>query len=341
MIAHRIIANRIIAHAKPRSYIRMGIRITGTGSCVPARVISNDDLSRILDTSDEWIRTRTGIVTRHILGDDESLVDMGAVAVTRAIDMAGAERQDVGLLICCTVGGDWVSPSGAAVIQERVGLPVSCVTFDLNMGCCGFVYGLQVAAAYLAAGMVGKAVVVSTEALSRHADWTDRSTCCLFGDAAAAVVVEASEVPTRFSIRVSGDATHLGIDRGTDNCPYHAPGRPHALFMNGQEIYKFAVSSVAERIEELMAEDRSSGRDVDHFFLHQANRRIIDSAIRRLGQPAEKFPHNIEQYGNTSSASIPLLLDEVNRAGRLARGQRIILCAFGAGLASAGCLLEW
>ncbi len=319
----------------------MGIRILGTGSAVPARTVTNDDLSLILDTSDEWIRTRTGIQTRHILGDEESLISLGTAAVERALDMAQVEKPNIDLLILCTVGGDWVSPSGSAILQKTVGLPDHCITFDLNMGCCGFIYGLHVAAAYLASGMAHRAVVVSTEAISRHADWTDRATCCLFGDAAGAVVVEATDAPTRFDIKVTGDDAHLGIHRGEDNCPYHTSGAPHQLYMNGQEIYKFAVSSVAERIEALLASAALSSDDIELFFLHQANMRIIDSAIRRLHVSPDKFPHNIEHYGNTSSASIPLLLDEVNRAGRIARGQKLILCAFGSGLASAACLVEW
>lgn len=319
----------------------MGIKIRGTGSCVPAQIVTNHDLARILDTSDEWIRTRTGIVTRHILGDGETLTQLGAQAVNRALEMAGIDPSQVGLCLCCTVGGDWVSPAGSAMIQKAAGLPDHCITFDLNMGCCGFIYGLHAAMSYLASGMTRYAVVVSAEGLSRHADWTDRSTACLFGDAAAAVVLEACDTPTHFTFHVSGDAQHLGIDRSTDNCPYHENGGPHRLFMNGQEIYKFAVSSVSRRMEDLLAGAGYTGGDVHRFFLHQANMRIIDAAIRRFGEPAEKFPHNIESYGNTSSASIPLLLDEVNRRGELERGQRIVLCAFGAGLASAGCLIEW
>lgn len=319
----------------------MGIKILGTGSCVPAQTITNDDLSRILETSDEWIRTRTGIGSRHILNDGESLCSLGAAAVRNALSMADSDGGDVDLLVACTVGGDFVSPAASAVIQAEAGLPEHCITFDLNMGCCGFVYALQAVSAYLEAGMARRAVVVSVEGLSRHADWTDRATCCLFGDAAAAVVVERDEAPTLFDICVHGDPTHLGIRRGEDNCPYHAPGPAHSLYMNGQEIYKFAVSAVAERIEALLRRGGLDGEAVDGFYLHQANMRILESAIRRTRQPREKFPHNMERYGNTSSASIPLLLDEEHRAGRLTRGSRIILCAFGAGLASAGCLLKW
>lgn len=319
----------------------MGLKILGTGSCVPAHIVTNDDLSRILDTNDEWIRTRTGIRTRHILNDNESLVSLATAAVENAIAMADTDKNEIGLLICCTLGGDWFTPSCSALIKEHTGLSERCITFDLNMACCGFVYGLHTALAYLEAGLCKKAVVVSSEALSRHVDWTDRSTCCLFGDAAGAVVVERSATPSLFTIKVNGDANFLGIDRGPDNCPYHAPGEPHKLHMNGQEIYKFAVSSVSARIGELLAEAGLTGEDIDLFFLHQANMRILDSSIRHSKQPPEKFPHNIEHYGNTSSATIPLLLDEENRKGSLVRGQKIILCAFGAGLASAGCLIEW
>ncbi len=321
----------------------MGMNIQGTGSSVPAQVVTNHELSRILDTSDEWIRTRTGIEKRHILSDGEDLVTLGASAVSAALDMAGGTVEDIDLLICCTVGGDHLSPSGAALIKEAVGLPDTAVTFDLNMGCCGFVYALRTAEAYLSSGMARRAVVVATEGLSRHVDWSDRATACLFGDAAAAVVLAPSDKPCRFSVKVSGNATDLGIGRAPDNCPYRSERSDSArkLFMNGQEIYKFAVSSVPARIDDLLAASDLSADEVDFFYLHQANLRIIDSAVRRLKVPPERVPHNIEQYGNTSSASIPLLLDRENRAGRLFRGARIILCAFGAGLSSAGCLLEW
>ena len=321
----------------------MGIKILGTGSALPTRVVTNHDLSLILDTSDEWIRTRTGIRTRHILGEGESLVSLAADATRAALDMAAhtVSAEEIDLLVCCTVGGDYTSPAMACLVQAAVGLGEHTVTLDINMGCCGFLYGLQAAEAYLAAGMAQNAVVLAAEGLSRHADWTDRSTACLFGDAAAAVVVTRSDTPTLFTCKVSGDDTGLGIHRGVDNCPYHPFGEPHKLYMNGQEIYKFAVSSVPDRIEELLRRANVPAEEVSYFFLHQANMRILDSAVRRLGVLPEKIPHNIEDVGNTSSASIPLLLDRENRLGHLHAGERLVLCAFGAGLASAACLLTW
>lgn len=320
----------------------MSFQISGTGSALPQNVVTNDDLAAFIDTSDEWIRTRTGIQSRRILTDGESLLSLAAEACDKAMADAGIAPDTVDLLICTTLVGDYISPAMSCLIAKACGLSGRAITLDMNMGCCGFIYGLNMANAYFTSGAVKRAVVVSAEGLSRLVNWEDRSTCCLFGDAAGAVVLTAKEgAKIDFDLKVSGNSDILNITRGGDNCRYNSYDGRAALGMNGQEVYKFAVSSIAERIGEICARNGLSYNDISKFFLHQANMRIINSAIRHTGVPDEKIPHNIERTGNTSSATIPVLLDEVSRAGGLARGDRIILCAFGAGLASAACLLEW
>ncbi len=320
----------------------MSFQILGTGSALPVTTVTNEDLTKFLDTSDEWIRTRTGICTRHILNDNESLLTLAEDACRRALENAGTEPSEIGLLICTTLAGDYVSPSMSCLIAAKLGLSDRCITLDTNMGCCGFEYGLSIANAYFMAGTVKKAIVVAAEALSRHCDWTDRATCCLFGDASGAAVLGAA--PDRkvdFDLKVSGNSEILNIERHADNCSFHQPTGSGVLHMNGQEVFKFAVSSIVERINTILQRNGLTADSIAKFFLHQANLRIINSAVTKIGVSPEKFPHNIEKYGNTSSATIPVLLDEVNRAGGLKRGDKLILCAFGAGLASVACLIEW
>lgn len=320
----------------------MSFQISGTGSALPKTVVTNDDLATFIDTSDEWIRTRTGIQSRRILSDGESLLTLATEACMKAIEDAKIAPESVDLLICTTLIGDYISPSMSCLIAKECGLSDRVITLDMNMGCCGFVYGLNMANAYFASGAVKTAIVVSAEGLTRLVNWEDRSTCCLFGDASGAVVLTAKEgAKIDFDLRVSGNPDPLKITRGTDNCRYNSYEGSAVLAMNGQEVYKFAVSSIAERIETICTRNGLGYDDVAKFFLHQANMRIINSAIRHTGVPDEKIPHNIENTGNTSSATIPVLLDQVNRAGGLAKGDKIILCAFGAGLASAACLLEF
>ncbi|MGM9681515.1 MAG: 3-oxoacyl-ACP synthase III family protein [Eubacteriales bacterium] len=320
----------------------MSFQILGTGSALPEKIVTNDELSTFIDTNDEWIRTRTGIQTRHILSDSESLLSLATTACRNAMDNAGIAPDEVDLLICTTLIGDYISPSMSCLIAKACGLTERVITLDMNMGCCGFVYALNMANAYFTSGAVKKAMVVSAESLTRLVNWEDRSTCCLFGDAAGAVVLGAREgSKVDFDLKVDGNAEILNITRGTDNCRYNTYEGKVALGMNGQEVYKFAVSSIAERIEAICTKNSLTYDDIAKFFLHQANMRIINSAIRHTKAPDEKFPHNIESTGNTSSATIPVLLDQVNRRGELTRGDKIILCAFGAGLASAACLIEW
>lgn len=316
----------------------MGLKIIGTGCGLPGKIVTNNDLAAIMDTSDEWISQRTGIRQRRILSGSETLLELSAEAAAGALQDAGASLEEIDLLIVTTVGGDYKTPSMSCLLAGELG--INCITLDINMACCGFVYALNAANAYLGADMAKKILIVSAEALSRLTDWTDRSTCVLFGDAAAAVVLEQADSAPVFSMELRGKDgwEHLHAARGTDNCPFNDFENNGFLRMDGQDIYKFAVSSITARIHEILNTCSLSIDDIDTVLLHQANLRIIKGAVTRFGSP-EKFPHNIENYGNTSSASVPLLLHETK--DRFRPGDKLILCAFGAGLASAACLLKW
>lgn len=316
----------------------MGLKIIGTGSGLPGKIVTNNDLTAFMDTSDEWISQRTGIRQRRILSGSETLLELSTKAAAEALREASIDPEEIDLLIVTTVGGDYKTPSMSCLLAGELG--IDCITLDINMACCGFVYALNTANAYFGADMAKKILIVSAEALSRLTDWTDRSTCVLFGDAAAAVLLEHSESEPVFSMELRGKDgwEHLHAARGTDNCPFNDFKNNGFLHMNGQDIYKFAVSSITARIHELLDTCNLSIEDIDSVLLHQANLRIIKGAVTRFGHP-EKFPHNIENYGNTSSASVPLLLHETKESFR--PGDKLILCAFGAGLASAACLLEW
>ncbi len=316
----------------------MGLKIIGTGAALPSKVVTNDDLTAHMETSDEWISQRTGIRQRRILSGSETLLELGTTAAKQAIGEAGITPDEIDLLIVSTLGGDYKTPSMSCLLAGELG--IDCITMDINMACCGFLYALNTVTAYINAGMAKRALIVSTEALSRLADWTDRSTCILFGDAAAAAVLEQGDSDPIFSMQVTGKNgwEHLHALRSTDNCPFNDFEDEGRLHMNGQDIYKFAVSSITARINEVLDKCALTIDDIDKVLLHQANLRIIKGAVTRFGHP-DKFPHNIENYGNTSSASVPLLLHE--EAKNLRRGDKLILCAFGAGLSSAACLLEW
>lgn len=316
----------------------MGLKIIGTGAALPSKVVTNDDLTAHMETSDEWISQRTGIHQRRILSGSETLLGLGTDAAMQAIGEAGIAPKEIDLLIVSTLGGDYKTPSLSCLLAGELG--IDCITLDINMACCGFLSALNIVKAYINVGMAKKALIVSAEALSRLVDWTDRSTCVLFGDAAAAAVLEQGDSDPVFSMQVTGKNgwEHLHALRATDNCPFNDFEDEGHLHMNGQDIYKFAVSSITARIHEVLDKCALTIDDIDKVLLHQANLRIIKGAVTRFGYP-DKFPHNIENYGNTSSASVPLLLHE--EAKNLRRGDKLILCAFGAGLSSAACLLEW
>ena len=316
----------------------MSFRIIGTGSALPACRITNDDLSRLVDTNDEWITTRTGIRERPIL-TTESVTEIAVAAARNALENSGISPADLDYIICPTLGGDYMTPSLACVVQME--LQANCPAVDVNGACSGFLYALDVADGIFARGKARYVLVLAAERLSRILDWSDRSTCVLFGDAAAAVVLEAGDALHYLEVTARGNLC-LASPFAPGSCPYTEPDtRKPGLLMKNREVYTFAVSTICSSLKKAAEETGIPMEETDYFFLHQANLRIIETARKKLGLPEEKFPVNIQKYGNTSSASIPLLLDEWNRAGKLKKGQHLVLCAFGAGLTTGLAALDW
>lgn len=315
------------------------MRILSTGSALPALEVTNEDLARLVDTSDEWIRTRTGIQTRRVLST-ETLVDLAAQAAQNALDGAGLAAEDIDFILLSTVQGQYITPGLACMVQQRIGAQCPCL--DVNGACAGFVYALDMADAYLKAGRFRRILVMAAEALSRLCDWQDRATCVLFGDGAGAAIVENDDGLFRSRLTTKANQTALWADAQSSTCPFTQPFEVETkLHMQGQEVYKFAVSASTADIRGLMDDLSISADDVSLFLLHQANLRIVEAVRSRLKQPPEKFPTCIQHTGNISSACIPVLLDELNRAGRLSRGDILLLSGFGAGLVTGTCVLCW
>lgn len=315
------------------------MRILGTGSALPERIVTNEELTQFLDTSDEWISTRTGIRERHVMSD-ETLAGMGGEAGRLALENAGVGAEELDMIICTTLQGDTLTPGLACLIQKELGADCPCI--DVNGACAGFLYAIDMADAYISSGKAEKILIVSAEELTRMADWTDRSTCVLFGDGAGAAVVGAGEglMAARLTTASSRDVLYACPAPG--NNPFRTEKRPYVpLQMMGQEVYKFAVSTSSDDIRKVAERAGVDLNQIDHFILHQANLRIVDAVRHRLKVPEERFPHNIERTGNTSSASVPILLDELNRSGVLKPGHLLALSAFGAGLSTGACILRW
>lgn len=321
----------------------MSFKITGTGSAVPKQMITNHDLSKIIDTSDEWISTRVGTKERRILNtfnEPHGLITLAVEAAEKAIGNARIDKPEIDMIICSTVQGEYVTPSMSPLIAKELGIEARVA--DTNMACCGFIYALDIADAYIMSGKASKILVVCAEAMSRIIDWTDRSTCVLFGDAAGAVVIEKGDNCIDIMLTSDGQIENIYMPHMNNNCPYSGDdNRPSVLNMNGQEIYKFAVKAIYNDIISILTRNNMTTDDIKYFLAHQANKRIIDSAMNKLGIPVDKYPCNIEKYGNTSSATIPLLLDEINRLGMVKSGDIILMNVFGAGLTTAACLIKW
>jgi len=326
--------------------VARGVRIGGIGVHVPERVLTNDEISRSLDTSDEWIRARTGIGERRIASASEAPSDLGARAAERALAMAGVSPAQIDLVVSASLIPDMVFPATAALVAERLGVQ-EAGAFDVQAGCTGFVYALAAAAGFVSGGMAERVLVVGAEVVSRGLDWSDRRTCVLFGDGAGAVVVEraAPEMTMTFDLGNEGaGAVMLSMPAGGARLPASAEtvrDRQHYLKMNGPEVFRFATRTVARSCLRVLDQAGLQVDDIDLFVPHQANIRIIDSAVRRLGMPPERVFTNLERYGNTSCASIPLCLAEAMETGRLAKGQRVLLVGFGAGLSWGSAVVEW
>jgi 3-oxoacyl-[acyl-carrier-protein] synthase-3 len=315
------------------------MKIIGTGSALPSLSVTNEMLSVFMDTSDEWIRTRTGILERRIISD-ENLKDLAVEAAKRALEEAKMDGSELDYIICSNVVNYYVTPSLSCLIAGEINASCPCV--DLNAACSGFVYGLDMAQAYQMSGKAKNILVICAEEPTRMCSWKDRNTAVLFGDGAAAAVVREGDDFKASYITARHRPEILYYQRPLEDCPfvkYQQRGVP--MYMNGKEVFKMAVNASVEGIERILKETGLTADQVDHYILHQANMRIIETIRTQLHQPVGKFPHNIERLGNTSSATIPILLDELNKTGKLKNGDTIVLSGFGAGFTAGTCLFTW
>lgn len=321
------------------------VGILGTGSYSPEKVLTNADLEKMVDTSDEWIRTRTGIEERHIMEPGMYTADLAEKAAAKALANAGVKAEELDLIIVATVTADTLSPSLACVLQERLGA-VNAAAFDVGAGCSGYVYALSIGCNLMRAGMYKKVLVVGAEYLTRFVDWTDRNTCILFGDGAGAAVLGVTEEAGYLVSELGADgsgASMLGIFGGvhTDAAHEDLRGKKMRICMNGKEVFKFAVNTVEESVGKMLAKCGLTAADVALFIPHQANWRIIKTAAKKIGFEDEQVLINVNRYGNTSSASIGIALDEAVREQRLRRGDVVVLAGFGAGLTWATAVFKW
>ena len=318
-------------------------KICGAGSWAPLKVWDNNDLARMVDTSDEWIRERTGVVQRHIAEENEDTVTMASRAAQRALEDADIKAEEIDLIIVATISPTEIMPCVACRVQEKLGAE-KATCFDLNGACTGSLLALNTAQAYLSQGIYQTALVIGAEKLSALTDWTDRGTCILFGDGAGAVVLKAEEsgryAQVTQSIGKKGGALTL---RSRNQIQYETDPKAKETYiqMNGKEVFTFAVSKVPEAVKNLLSREKVPCEDIRYYLLHQANERIIRSAARRIGEDISKFPMNMDEYGNTSSASLLILLDEVKKSGKLQRGDKLILAGFGGGLTYGASLIEY
>lgn len=331
----------------------MTIKITGTGSALPEKRVTNFDMAELVETSEEWIRERTGISERRI-ATKETVASLATQAGKAALDMAGCEASEVDLIITATCSPELLLPCCACQVQSAIGAE-NAVAFDLNAACSGFLFALNTAYAYLQTGLYKNALIIGGEVLSKLVDWTDRSTCVLFGDGAGAAFVEDSEADELCEngrkagiegMVMSSDGSKGMVlscaERGLSNPYSEASGEVNPyIYMDGQAVYKFATRQVPACINEALDKAGLTVEDVDMFLLHQANVRIIESVAKRLKSDISKFPMNLSRVGNMSSATIPVLLDELNRDGKLEKGSRLVLSGFGAGLTYGASILVW
>jgi 3-oxoacyl-[acyl-carrier-protein] synthase-3 len=320
------------------SGVRIGV--TGLGTHVPERVLTNDELAQIVETTDEWIQERTGIRERRIAADDEALTDIALPAAEAALADSGVEPAHIDLLICATVTPDMMFPTSSALLADALGMP-NAAAYDLLAGCTGFVYAIAQAYGMLASGLSRRALVVGGDVLSKILDWEDRSTLVLFGDGAGAVVMEPVESGGFLGFELGADGG------GGENLWYPGSGsrsfeNPEAILkMNGREVFKFATRIMVYSAEQLLPACGKTVDDVDVYIPHQANKRIIDYAVAKLGIPSEKTIVNVDRYGNTSSGSIPLALEDARAEGRLHEGALVLMTGMGAGLTWGSALIEW
>lgn len=317
----------------------MSIKVLGTGFYVPRRAVTNDELSQMVDTSDEWIMQRVGIRERRV-SVDETTADMATKAARNALVSAGIEASELDLIVVGTISSDTACPTVAGMVQRAIG--AKCPAFDISSACSGFMFALETAAAYVARGNVKNVLVIGAERLSKLLDWKDRSTCIIFGDGAGAAVVTKGEGYLASTMYTQGSDEVLFIPDVVGSSPfYERTEKPRFVYMDGQETFKFAVGRIARDVKEVAEKAGITLDRIDHVVTHQANIRIIEFASKKLKIPMEKFFVNIEKYGNTSAASVPIALAELHASGKLKRGDIVALCAFGGGLSSAACIIKW
>jgi 3-oxoacyl-[acyl-carrier-protein] synthase-3 len=323
--------------------------ILGTGSYAPERIMTNEDLAKMVDTSDEWIRARSGIRERRIAAEDEATSDLAVAAAKRALADAGVKASEIDLVVVATVTPDSPMPSTACIIQHKLGVPTTAACFDLNAACSGFIYALDTACAMLSSGRYRKALVIGAEKLSSVVNWQDRGTCLLFGDGAGAVVVGMSDTPgigligTRLGA-LGEDTDLLCIPAGGSRMPTSAASierGDHFIKMKGKEVFKLAVRVMEEAARDILEQHGLAATQIGLVIPHQANLRIIDAIAQYLELPVERFFVNVDRYGNTSAASIPIAMDEARKAGRIQPGDLTLLVAFGAGLTYGSALIRW
>ena len=313
-----------------------GIKIRGTGRGVPEHIVTNDDLAKIVETSDEWITARTGIRHRHHLQAGETITDLTVAAARGALEKAGVAPEDIGACIVATLTPETLVPSAACQVQRALGLPHDTICFDLNAACTGFLFALHTMECLLNASPRKFGLVIGAENLSRVTNWADRGTCILFGDGAGAAVVECREGWSSISAVLGCHGTD-----GMLRIPGPETGVPCHVYMEGTKVFKFAVEAVPWCIDQVLRRTGLTVDDVDFFVFHQANARIIDLAVRKYRIPQEKYYKNIGEYGNTSAASVPLVLSELEESGRVGPGSRVLTVAFGGGLTWGGAVVEF
>lgn len=317
----------------------MSFKILGTGSYVPQRVVTNDELSTFLDTSDEWISERTGIRARHI-STTETTSDLAYQAAIRALENAKVSAKELDMIICATISSDLASPSVAIMVQKMIG--ATCPAMDISAACSGFVYALDTAAGFFERKKAKKILLLGAERLSKMLDWEDRGTCVIFADGAGAVVLGEGDNYLSSKLTAKGDDDVIKIPNYVGLSPYFTrEAEKPCINMKGREVFKFAVNAMCKDVVEVLEEANLSQEDVAFVIPHQANLRIIDSVKKKLTISPEKYCYNIDRYGNTSSASIPLVLDEINREGKIKDGDYIVFSAFGGGLTTAACVIKW
>ena len=319
-------------------------RIIGTGSYLPEKILTNHDLEKIVDTTDEWITERTGIKKRHIAADDESTCDLAEQASLAAIKAAGIDKEQIDLIIVATTTADRIFPSTACLLQDRLGIHNGGAAFDVQAVCTGFVYALSVADKFIKTGESKCALVVGAETFSRILNWEDRSTCVLFGDGAGAVILEQSEQPGILSTHIHADGAYkelLTVPAGISEKPEMVEQGTAKVVMQGNEVFKIAVNTLGRIVDETLEKNNMQQSDVDWLVPHQANIRIIAATARKLKMDMEQVVVTVHEHGNTSAASIPLALDRAVRDGRIQRGETLLLEAFGGGFTWGSALLKY